>query len=135
MARAIGIDIGSKRVGVAISDETKTIAGPLKVLGSSTEDIICGLKDMMSGYDIDEIVVGLPLNMNGSKGPQAEKALRLAQSLRERLDIDVRTFDERLTTSQGEAIMIAADMSRNKRKQKIDKMAAQIMLQAYLDSK
>ena len=89
MARAIGIDIGSKRVGVAISDETKTIAGPLKVLGSSTEDIICGLKDMMSGYDIDEIVVGLPLNMNGSKGPQAEKALRLAQSLRERLDIDV----------------------------------------------
>jgi len=135
LPRIIGLDIGEKRIGIAVSDQTQTIAQALEVLESNTRRLIARLQEMISSHDIEEIVVGLPLNMDGSKGPQAEKAIELAQTLSNSLKIKVTTFDERLTTKQGQDILLQADMSRGKRKANIDKVAAQIMLQAHLDLK
>ncbi len=132
--RILGLDIGDKRIGVAISDETETIASAMEVInvdGSEFERI----GEIINQHGISEVAVGLPLNMNGSKGPAAIKASDFADKIKNRFKVSVSTFDERLTTKQGEAFLISADMSRKKRKAKIDKIAAQIMLQAYIDSR
>ena len=135
MARVIALDLGQKRIGVAISDETETISSPLTTIpGDNTNRAIKGIKEIIDNRDVLKVVIGLPLNMNGSKGPKAIEALEFADKLRERLLIDVVTFDERLTTKQGEDMLIQADISRKKRKSVIDKIAAQIILQTYLDS-
>jgi putative Holliday junction resolvase len=134
--RILGVDIGERRMGIAISDETSTIARGMEIISiSSVDDGIRRIEELVSENSIEEIVVGLPLNMNGSVGLSARKAIDFANRLKEELFITVVTFDERLTTRQGENIMLQADMSRSKRKEKIDRLAAQIMLQAYLDSR
>jgi putative holliday junction resolvase len=136
VARIVGLDLGEKRIGVAISDETATIStakDTIEVLNIS--DTIKKISDIVLSNSVEEVVIGLPLNMNGTKGPQAEKALTFAERLKKHVLCKVSTFDERLTTSQGQAILISADMSRKKRRQNIDKLAAQIILQAYLDLK
>jgi len=136
VARIIGLDLGEKRIGVAVSDETATISNAVDtIIGLSAKDLIKRISEMALSYGAEEVVIGLPLNMNGSEGPQADKAISFAEKLRKSLSCKVLTFDERLTTAQGEAILISADMSRKKRKQNIDRLAAQIMLQAYLDSR
>ena len=136
MARIIGLDLGEKRIGVAVSDETATISNAVDtIIGLSAKDLIKRISEMALSYGAEEVVIGLPLNMNGSKGPQADKAISFAEKLQRSISCRVSTFDERLTTAQGEAILISADMSRKKRKQNIDRLAAQIMLQAYLDSR
>jgi putative Holliday junction resolvase len=132
--RVIGLDLGEKRIGVAASDETMTIScavDTIKVV--SINDSVKKVCDLAEAYRAEEIIIGLPFNMNGTRGPQADKAEKFAQKIRRRACCKVLTFDERLTTSQGEAILISADMSRKKRRMNIDKLAAQIMLQAYLD--
>jgi len=135
LARVLGLDLGSKRIGVAISDETLTISSALQVIpGDNTNRAINNIKEIINERGISRIVIGLPLNMNGSKGPKAIEALEFADKLKEKLSIDVVTFDERLTTKQGEDMLIRADVSRKKRKSVIDKIAAQIILQTYLDS-
>jgi putative holliday junction resolvase len=134
LARIIGLDLGQKRIGVAVSDETKTISTAIDTLSvSSIKNSVKKIKEISVAYGADEIVIGLPLNMNGSKGPQADKVLAFANKLRESVSCKISTFDERLTTAQGEAILVSADMSRKKRKQNIDRLAAQIILQTYLD--
>ena len=134
MARIIGLDLGQKRIGVAVSDETKIISTAIDTISvSSIKNSVKKIKEIAVAYAADEIVIGLPLNMNGSKGPQADKVIAFAHKLRERLPCKISTFDERLTTAQGEAILVSADMSRKKRKQSIDRLAAQIILQTYLD--
>jgi putative holliday junction resolvase len=134
VGRIIGLDLGEKRIGVAISDETATISTAIDTItGLSAKDLIKRISEMALSRGVEEIVIGLPLNMNGSRGPQAEKAINFAEKLGKKVSCKVSTFDERLTTAQGEAILISADMSRKKRKQNIDKLAAQIMLQAYLN--
>ena len=136
MGRIIGLDLGEKRIGVAVSDETATISTAIDtIIPHSVKDLIESIREMRASYDAEEIVIGLPLNMNGSRGPQAYKAISFAEKLKKGISCKVSTFDERLTTAQGTAILISADMSRKKRKQNIDKLAAQIMLQAYLDYK
>jgi putative holliday junction resolvase len=136
MPRIIGLDLGTKRIGVAVSDETKTISTAVQTIDvSNIKESIKRVRELVISYAAEEVVVGLPLNMNASKGPQADKAIYFAEKLKTSLSCRVSTFDERLTTAQGEAILIYADMSRKKRKQNIDKLAAQIMLQAYLDSR
>ena len=136
MGRIIGLDLGEKRIGVAISDETATISTAIDtIILISVKDLIKKISEMAASYRADEVVIGLPLNMNGSKGPQADKAISFAEKLKKVVSCKVSTFDERLTTAQGEAILLSADMSRKKRKDNIDKLAAQIMLQAYLDYK
>ncbi len=134
MGRIIGLDLGTKRIGVAISDESQAIsfaAETINVIGIKAS--LSHIAGLVKRYDADRVIIGLPLNMNGTKGAQAEKALNFAKRLQPKIQAEVLTFDERLTTSQGERILISADMSRKKRKKHIDKLAAQIMLQAYLD--
>ncbi len=134
MARIIGLDLGTKRIGVAISDESQTISFAEETINvTSIKASLNYIVALVERYGADKVIIGLPLNMNGTKGPQAEKALDFADRLQRRVKAGVLTFDERLTTSQGEQILIAADMSREKRKKHIDKLAAQIILQAYLD--
>jgi len=135
LARIIALDLGQKRIGVAISDETETISSSLTTIpGDNTNRAIKGIKEIIDSRDVLKVIIGLPLNMNGSEGPKAMEALEFADKLRKKLLIDVVTFDERLTTKQGEDMLIQADVSRKKRKSVIDKIAAQIILQTYLDS-
>ena len=134
MGRIIGLDLGTKRIGVAISDESQVISFAEETINvTSIKASLNYIVDLVERYNADKVIIGLPLNMNGTKGPQAEKAIDFASRLQRRVKAGVLTFDERLTTSQGEQILIAADMSREKRKKHIDKLAAQIILQAYLD--
>ncbi len=134
MGRIIGLDLGTKRIGVAISDESQVISFAAETINVvSARASLSYIVELVKRNDADKVIIGLPLNMNGTEGPQAEKALNFAQRLQSKIEAKVLTFDERLTTSQGEQILIAADMSRKKRKKHIDKLAAQIMLQAYLD--
>ena len=134
MGRIVGLDLGTKRIGVAISDESQTISFAEETVNVTSAKVSLNyLAALVERYSADKVIIGLPLNMNGTKGPQAEKAIDFARRLQHRVKAEVLTFDERLTTSQGEQILIAADMSREKRKKHIDKLAAQIILQAYLD--
>jgi putative holliday junction resolvase len=134
MGRIVGLDLGEKRIGVAISDETATISNAIDTIRvTNIKDLIKRISKIVISHAAEEVVIGLPLNMNGSKGLQADKAINFAERLGKSLSCKVLTFDERLTTAQGEAILISANMSRKKRKQNIDRFAAQIMLQAYLD--
>ncbi|MFC1808447.1 Holliday junction resolvase RuvX [Candidatus Omnitrophota bacterium] len=136
MSRILGIDLGEKRIGVALSDETQTIASGLTTINvKSKADSFQKISDLVSEHGVKEVVVGLPLNMDGTHGPSAKKALRFGNELKKGLCVLVFHFDERLTTKQGEALMIKADISRGKRKLSIDKIAASIMLQSYLDYK
>ena len=133
--RILGLDIGSKRIGVAISDALGITAQGLMTLHREKEpDITESLKDIMSKQKIKEIVIGLPLNMNGSYGPQAKDAISFADNLKEKLKIPVKLWDERMSTIEVERVMIQAGTSRAKRKKKIDKLAAQVILQSYLNA-
>ena len=127
--------MGSKRIGIAISDELTITAQGLNTIESESEkDLISKLKDIIKSEGVKEVVIGLPLNMNGSTGPQAKNAIKFCGLLKEEISIPVKLWDERMTTMEVERIMIEADISRHKRKKKIDKLAAQVMLQSYLDS-
>jgi putative Holliday junction resolvase len=132
--RLLGIDVGEKRIGVAITDPTNTIAQPLSTIARGDGDIeaIC---DLARENDVGEIVVGLPINMNGTRGEMAEKVSAFAEKLRESVDIPVVYVDERLSTAEAERLMISADVSRRKRKKSIDKIAAAIILETRLRSR
>lgn len=133
MARILGLDIGERRIGVAISDETQTISRNLETITVGTiHDTINRIKDIVIQHKVKEVIVGLPLKMDGSIGPAAKKTINFADKLKKNLSAAVSTFDERLTTKQGETVLLQADMSRKRRKSKIDRIAAQIMLQTYL---
>lgn len=135
MGRIIGLDMGERRIGVAVSDETETIATALETIEiKEPDDAIAKVKAIADRYSALKIIVGLPLRMDGSIGDAAEKVGDFVGRLKKRLSAEVLTFDERLTTRQGEALLLQADMSRAKRKRTIDRVAAGIMLQAYLDS-
>ncbi len=128
--RVVGIDYGEKRIGVAISDPLGITSQGIGVVGNIVE-----LKELLKTYDnIDEIVVGLPKTMRGEIGIQAEKVLEFIKELKNNFEVPIKTQDERLTTSQAEKVLISAGLSRQKRKKVIDKSAAVLILQNYLDS-
>ncbi len=131
----LGVDYGEQRVGFAISDPTGSFAMPtcMKKVNSEKE-IIREIISVSREKNAEKIVIGLPLNMNGSKGPMANKVEQIAEKLRSLLKIPIELWDERLTTKTAEKVLIEADMSRKKRKQVRDKLAAQVILQTYLDS-
>ncbi len=133
LGRIIGVDTGEKRVGLAISDSLQVTSRPAGAVDAGiAADRIAALA---ASEEAAEIVVGLPLNMDGSEGESARKAREFASLLEARTSLPVALWDERLTSVQAERLMISADMSRGKRKKKIDGLAAQLMLQSYLDSK
>lgn len=133
--RILGLDVGTKTIGMAVSDESATIANALKTLRRTRRDadLLC-LRTLVEQYGIAEIVVGLPKNMNGSIGERAEQILTFAGTLGEAISsVTVTMWDERLSTVAAEKVLIAADLSRKKRRQIIDTTAAVIILQNYLD--
>lgn len=133
--RIMGLDVGDKTVGVAVSDLLGlTAQGVETIIRTSNKAAINRIRELVSEKDIQRIVVGLPKNMNGSLGPQGEKVLSFVKKLEEKIDVEVLFQDERLTTVAAEKMLISADVSRKKRKKVIDKVAAVYILQGYLDS-
>ncbi|MCK9265952.1 Holliday junction resolvase RuvX [bacterium] len=131
--RILGLDIGDKRIGVAVSDEDKTLARGIENIvrdGSEVKKI----SHLIEKYKIESIVYGLPLRMDGSMSGQTEKSLALISLLQKTISIPFIPFDERLSSKQADSILLEANLSRKKRKKVIDKLAAQIILQNYLDS-
>lgn len=134
--RYLGLDLGSKTLGIAISDTTKTIASTLKTLyfkDENYESLIEPLREIILDNDIEKIVLGLPKNMDNSLGMRANITLDFKRMLENAFKIEVIMEDERLTSVISNNILIEADMSRKKRKKKVDGIAAQIILQSYLD--
>jgi putative Holliday junction resolvase len=134
MGRILGLDLGSKTIGIALSDPLKITSQGLTTLKrTSHSKELARLKELIREHAVQAVVVGLPKNMDGSIGPQWEKAIREAERLERELDLPVSLWDERLTTVEAEKTLLQADLSRSKRKKVIDKMAAQLILQGYLD--
>ena len=132
--RIMGLDVGSKTIGVAISDPFGWTAQGLEVIRRrSIEKDLSRLAEIIEQYEVQQAVVGLPKNMNGSIGPQAETVLEFVQIFQDRFLIPVDMWDERLTTVAARKMLIEADVSRAKRKQVIDKIAAVMILQGFLD--
>ncbi len=130
-----GLDVGDRRIGVAISDEQGWTAQGVGVLTRTTlEADLADLQAAFEPYAPTAIVVGLPKNMNGTLGPQAEKALAFARHVEETLHVPTVMWDERLSTVAAERTLLEADLSRAKRRRVIDKAAAVFILQGYLDS-
>ncbi len=136
MGRVIGLDVGEKRIGVALSDESGTIAHPLTVIArDGLSKDLKEIEGIVQEYSPVEIVMGMPLNMNGTIGESARKVLSFKDFLEEQLPVSVETWDERLTTVSSEKVLLEGDLSRKKRKKVIDKVAATLLLQSYLDSR
>jgi putative Holliday junction resolvase len=133
--RILGLDVGDRTIGVAISDELGWTAQGLEVIRRSewVKDI-ARLRELVTQWDVGIIVVGYPKNMNNTIGPRAEMATEFAGKLAELLELPVKLWDERLTTMEAERILISADVSRAKRRKVIDKMAAVLILQNYLQA-
>lgn len=133
--RILALDHGTKRIGVAISDELKMIAQPLEYIPAEPfAEFLQRLKVILHEKQVELILVGMPRNMDGSYGPAALKVEAFVAALKGALTIPIETLDERLTSAQANRILIQANVRRDKRKQKVDKMAAAILLQSHLDS-
>lgn len=132
--RALGLDFGSKRIGVAISDESGLIGQALETIAStSPERNLRRILEIVRDYEVTEVVVGLPFNMDGSEGLQVEKVRKFMDLIAANVSVPVRGWDERLTTFAAEQALLEADMSRAKRRKLVDKIAAALILQGYLD--
>ena len=133
--RILGLDVGTKRIGIAISDELGWTAQGVRTLyRRDGESDLRELRDIVMQYGVERIVVGLPKNMDGSLGPQAEMVLGFVEELRGIVGVPIVTWDERLSTVEATKMFIRADISRKKRKRKVDMTAAVLILQSYLDS-
>ncbi|CAH2717232.1 Putative pre-16S rRNA nuclease [Neobacillus rhizosphaerae] len=136
--RVMGLDVGSKTVGVAVSDELGWTAQGLKTLKINEEKNEFGFEEigqLIKEYTVDTVVIGLPKNMNGTIGPRGEASQQFAAEIESKFAVPTVLWDERLTTMAAERVLLEADVSRKKRKKVIDKMAAMMILQGYLDSK
>ena len=134
--RILALDHGSKRIGVAVSDETKTIAQPLEYIPAEPfADFLARLKKLLVEKEIELILIGLPRNMDGSYGPAAQKVQAFVAVLKDAVTVPIKMLDERLTSVQANRMLIQGGVRRDKRKEKVDKMAAAILLQSYLDGK
>jgi putative Holliday junction resolvase len=132
--RTMGLDVGTRTIGMAISDELGLTAQGLKTLiRKSMEDDLKEISTIISQFGITKIVVGLPKNMNGTLGSQAEAVLKWVEILKDRIQVPVVTWDERLSTVGASRVLLEADLSRRKRKKVIDKLAAVLILQGHLD--
>jgi len=132
--RYIGLDIGSRTIGVAVSDPLGlTAQGVSTIHRKSLENDLTALAAIVKEYEVTGIVAGLPKNMNGTLGPMAEKVEEFASVLKERFGLPLYFQDERLSTVSATRVLLEGDVSRKKRKQVVDKMAAVFILQAFLD--
>ena len=133
--RILALDHGTVRIGVALSDELKMIASPQENLpGESFADFLAALQKLLAEKEVELIIVGMPRNMDGSFGPAAERVRAFMARLKESVTVPIRTWDERLTSAQANRYLIEGGTRREKRKEKVDGMAAAILLQSYLDA-
>lgn len=136
MERILGLDVGDKYIGVAVSDLLQiTAQGVTTIKRESKEKDYKAIEDLINQYDAKKIVVGLPKNMNGTMGPQSEKVIKFAEKIKNKFKIELIYIDERLSTVSAEKVLIESDVRRENRKKVIDKIAASYILQTYLDSK
>jgi putative Holliday junction resolvase len=136
MMRIMGLDFGTKRIGVALSDELFiTAQGRDTIIRKTPQSDIASIENIVKENGVSEIVVGLPLNMDSSLGPKAKETLQFVDDLSKALGIPVKTWDERLTSVQAEKVLLEADISRSRRRRVSDKIAAQVILQNYLDAR
>jgi putative holliday junction resolvase len=136
MPRILSLDVGEKRIGIAVSDLGRTIAQGVKVYstsGSRAKDV-AAIKELVREFDASLVVVGLPKNLDGSLGPKAMEIMRFADSIRHATGVPVDFWDERFSTDEAHRIFDMAAVNRKKRRGSIDIMAAQIILQGYLDA-
>ena len=133
--RILALDHGTKRIGVALSDQLKMIAQPLEFIAAEPfGDFLVRLKELIRTKEVELILVGMPRNMDGSYGEAAGKVREFVTVLKETITVPLQLWDERLTSSQANRVLIQGNVRRADRKEKVDKMAAAILLQSYLDS-
>ncbi|MFY9421556.1 MAG: Holliday junction resolvase RuvX [Bacilli bacterium] len=134
--RILGLDLGDKTLGMAVSDSLGLVARPLGTVRFSERDLASALeaaRKAVEEHNVQKIVLGLPKHMSGDVGAQAEYCLEFKKLLEKELGLEVIMIDERLTSRMAERVMLEADISRKKRKKNVDKLAATIILQTYLD--
>lgn len=136
--RYLGLDLGTKTVGVAVSDKTNTLASPLKVIRFNDEtkkQMMNEILELITKYSITHVVLGLPKNMDNSLGFASQRSLDFKKELEKLTDVKIELMDERLTTVLAQSTLLEADMSRKKRKKVVDEIAATIILNDYLKMK
>ena len=134
--RIMAIDLGTKRIGVAVSDELKIIAQPLEYIAPEPfPDFLARFREILREQEVELILIGMPRNMDGSYGPATLKVEEFVTLLKTEVTIPIKTWDERLTSKQANRYLIEGGVRRDQRKQKVDKTAAAILLQSYLDSR
>ena len=134
--RIMGLDLGTRRIGIAVSDELGMTAQPVTTLRRHTAAAdLAQLKNLAEAHQVEKWVVGLPLHMNGTEGPEAARARQFGAALESASGRPVEFFDERLSTRSAERVLLEADMSRKKRRQLIDRLSAVIILQGWLDQR
>ena len=135
MSKVLGVDFGDRRTGIAISDASRAIAFPRETLVCDhPEQAAAAVARLAAAEDVAEIVVGYPLNLNGTAGPRAARTDAFLAELAKRTALPLKKWDERLSTKIAEAVLIEAGISRAKRRGVVDKLAAQVILQGYLDA-
>jgi putative Holliday junction resolvase len=132
VSRSLGVDFGTKRVGLAMSDSLGITASPLAVVARSS--VVETVLDLVKEHDIGTIVVGLPTGLSGGEGMSANEARKLADELGTATGVDVVLLDERFTSRMADGVLVASGMKRRKRRETVDKVAAAIILQDYLDN-
>lgn len=136
MERILGLDIGDKTIGVAVSDPTGILAqGLTTIVRESNKKDYALLEEFINEYNIKKVVVGLPKNMNNTLGPQGEKTIKFAEKLGNKFRLEIIYQDERLSTISAERVLIEGNVRRENRKDYVDKLAAVLILQTYLDGR
>ena len=136
MKRVVGLDVGSKTIGVAVSDELGLAAHPRRTIErQGTKKDAETVARIVATEEADRVVVGLPLTLEGTMGPRAKRVMVFVDALAKRLDVPVETWDERFSTIAVERVLLDADLSRARRKEVVDKQAAAYILQGWLDSR
>ena len=131
----MGLDPGERRIGVALSDTIGIIAQPHKVIDRREVDAVAAIKALCIEYEVETVVVGLPRTLSGEEGPSAAMARELGAAVGDATGCDIEFFDERFTTVQAESALLEGGMRRRKRRETVDKIAAAMMLQGFLDSR
>ena len=134
MERCLGLDLGEKRIGISLSDALGWTAGPLSAVQRiGWKKDLAALRSLIAEHEVQRVVVGLPIQMDGTEGEMARRTQEFVARFRLTVSIPVETWDERLTTVQAERILVEADLRRDKRREVIDSLAACLILQGYLD--
>ena len=136
--RIVGLDYGSKTVGVAISDEMLLTAQPIETITRAREtklrQTLARIEELMEEYDVEKVVIGLPKKLNNEEGDRCDKTREFAEMVERRSGLEVVFWDERLTTVEADAVLAQGNVAKDKRKDYIDKLAASLILKGYLDS-